>query len=405
MGPRSAASEGAAVLSQEARIGLMTIALVCMAYLANSFRESDFLRSHRQFDLLFTQVHGLRVGDPVTIGGVPSGRVLDIDFAASDVQQALQPLTGGIPLIRARVELDGRTIPKESTYTVHTDLNGRRWLDITVSPSDEVIGPDENFFAETSSSQEDQLQITLRTFTELTSDTQDLRDELTDPQFRLQTKDAASNLRFYSRELAAASAQAPEYLDSLKEQIDKQETLLYAKMADFSEKTAEISARMREMTPQMSENLRGWTQRLERQREQLTTTLEMAVLRTEEYRDLVDRVMEQQLSEDALKKLIVELRSWSRKLEEYRLLAEDLHTLTSDPQVQQELKSLVGYLLERSQELRDRIESLERLVDLNPWLGGATSRPRVAPAEDQDPEPEEGEQESLKEPEGEASTR
>ncbi len=346
----------------------MTLLLLGCLWLAQSFSGLEVLGGSSQLGLIFTQVHGLRAGDPVTIGGVQAGRVVDIEFASADIQEGLLPLTGGIPLVQANVELDGRSVPKESTYTVMTDLNGRRWLDITVSPGEETIGPNEVFFAESSASQDDQLQRTLRTFTQLSSETKEVRELLADPDFRLQTRDAASNLRFYSRELAGASARAPEQLEAFERQLDQQEALLYARLADFSENTAQISARMREMTPQLTESLEGWRNRMERQGERLSAALQMAVVRSDEYRDLADRAIERGLNEESLERLTIELRSWSRRIEEYRLVAEDVHTITSDPQVQDELKALIGNMYERSAQLRARIAALEALAAANPWL-------------------------------------
>ena len=212
-------------MSKDAKIGLWTVFVLVAFVLFSSVKESGLIDFNDEIGLIFTQVHGLRAGDPVTIGGVPSGRVVSIDFAPQEVQDSLAPITGGRTLVRAMVSID-RHIPRESTYAVRVDLNGRRWLDITLSPSKERIGPNENFFAEVPMGQDDQLQRTIRTFSTLSEQTKELREQLTAPDFLLRTKDAASNLRFYSREIVAASEQAPAQLLDLENAMDKQEYAL-----------------------------------------------------------------------------------------------------------------------------------------------------------------------------------
>lgn len=355
-------------MNKDAKIGLATLLAVAAIGLFHSFRDHGIVSFSSNVGLLFTQVHGLRVGDPVTMAGAPLGRVVDIDFASQSVQDSLYPLTGGTILVRAVVALDTfREIPKESTYTVQTDLNGRRWIDITASPSEEVIGADEIFFAEDQVVRDDKVQRTIRTFTMLSEQTKDLRAELANPEFRLRTKDTFSNLRFYSRELVAASAQAPAQLQEFGENLDRQEAELYGQLAAFDAKTREVSARMLEMTPQITENLQGWTQRMERQSERLTSTLKMATEKTREYDEMLEKVIDQRLNPKAVKRLITQTKKWARKLQEYRYLAEDLHALTSDPTVRADLKAAIAEFEAKSRSLNERLLKLEHKIDTNPF--------------------------------------
>lgn len=354
-------------MNKDAKIGLITLLLVAAVALYSSFRDHGIVSFSNQVGLLFTQVHGLRVGDSVTMGGVPFGRVVDIDFAPQNVQDALYPLTGGTLLVRALVEVhSGRDIPKESTYTVQTDLNGRRWVDITASPSEVMIGADETFFAEELVVREDKLQRTIRTFTILSDQTADLRAELANPEFRLRTKDTASNLRFYSRELVAASEQAPAQLEDFSDSLDRQEAEMYRQLAAFDEKTREVSARMIEMTPQITENLRGWSQRMERQSDRLNATLVAAAQRSDEYQKLLDEMLDKRLNPEAIKRLITQTKKWARKIQEYRYIAEDLHALTSDPTVRADLKAAIAKFEEKSRALNERLLKLEHQIDTNP---------------------------------------
>lgn len=362
-------------MSKDALIGLWITTVLVLALLFNRVKDSGLIQFDPDIGLLFTQVHGLRAGDPVTIGGVPAGHVKEINFAPQEIQESFAPITGGQTLVRALVSLrDGRKIPKESTYQVRVDLNGRRWLDITISPSEETIGPDDNFFAEEAFGQDDQLQRTIRTFSTLGAQTEDLRQQLTDPEFLLRTKDTASNLRFYSRELVAASEQAPAQLVDMERALDKQELALLQQMQAFDEKTQEVSRRMLEMAPQLSENLKGWTLRVERQSERLSSTLQMASAKSEEYQRMLDQAVESRLSDDSVKKLINQTKKWNRRLTEYRYMAEDLHSLTSDPTIRSDLKKAVSDFRIKSEQMGKRLEELQKRLESNPLTGPLMDR-------------------------------
>lgn len=367
-------------MNKDAKVGLLTLMLALSVVLVNSLRESGVVSFGSELGLIFSQVHGLRAGDAVTIGGVPRGRVVSIDFAPKEIQDSLAPLTGGVTLVRAQVSFDSfRGIPRDSTYTVRTDLNGRRWIEITVSPSKEEIGADEIFFAEDSARQDDQLQATINAFSTLSKQTEGLREILSDPDFRLRTKDTASNLRFYSRELRAASAEAPEYLRAFEKDLDTQEAAILNQIHAFDDKTRDVRQRMTELSPQITENLRGWTERISRQGDRLSSTLEMAIERSEEYKGIIDRALKQNLKPEAVRAVILQTKKWARKLEEYRYLAEDLHALTSDPTVRSDLKALISKFEAKTVEINERLDKLEKQIDNNP-LKPLLGIPDVEPA-------------------------
>ena len=360
-------------MNKDAQIGLWTVAVLLGLFLFHSVRDSGIIDLRREVGLLFTQVHGLRPGDPVTIGGVPKGRVMSIDFAPPELQESFSPITGGTTLVRAMIVLDGgQKIPKESTYAIRVDLNGTRWLDITFSPSSEMIGPDDNFFAESAAGQDDQLRKTIDTFTVLTEQTKELRAQLTAPEFMLRTKDTASNLRFYSREMAAASAQAPAQLAAFEKNLDAQELALLQQIEAFDQKTQEVARRMTEMGPQLSETLQGWSQRMERQSDRLSSTLQTAGKKGAEYQKLLDEAILENLNPEVTERLIRQTKKWGRKLQEYRYLAEDLHSLTSDPTIRADLKKAIDDFRLQSESMNTRLIELEQMLKENPLTRSLT---------------------------------
>ena len=354
-------------MNKDAKTGLVTLIVACSLLLLNALRERGVVNFGTEQGLIFTQVHGLREGDTVTVGGVPAGRVSSIDFAPDDLQEILTPVTGGVELVRANVIFDpARKIPKESTYTVLTNMNGIRRVEITVSPSQEDIEPGETFFAEETTRQDDQLQATISTFTTLGRQTEKLREILSDEDFRLRTRDTASNLRFYSRELRAVSAQAPEQLQAFEKNLNSQEIAILNQLKAFDDKAKDVRERMTEMSPQLTETMRGYAERMTRQGDRLTGTLQTAAERSGEYRQMLDRLMAERLDPESVQTLVVATKKWARKLDEYRRLAEDVHALTSDPTVRADLKAAIGKFELRSMEMNERLEKLEKLIDSNP---------------------------------------
>ena len=354
-------------MSKDARIGLITLFVVGALLLFDMLRDRGLVTFGPQQGLIFTQVHGLREGDLVTVSGVPAGKVVSIDFAPDALERALAPVTGGVELVQANVIFDNaRKIPKESTYTVRTDMNGIRRIEITVSPSQEDIDPKETFFAEEPTRQEDQLQATLTAFSKLGQQTENLREILSDEDFRLRTRDTASNLRLYSRELRAARAQAPDQLRAFEQNLNNQEAAILNQLRSFDDKTKDVRERMTEMSPQLSETMKGYAERMTRQGQKLTATLESAAARSGEYQEMLDRMTQERLNPEAVQSLIVSTKKWARKLEEYRRLAEDVHALTSDPTVRSDLKEAIRKFQLRSAELNVRLDNLEKMIDENP---------------------------------------
>ena len=62
-------------------------------------------------------------------------------------------------------------------------------------------------------------------------------------------------------------------------------------------------------------------------------------------------------------------RKWSRQLQEYRYMAEDLHSLTSDPTIRADLKKAIDDFRVKTEELNERLLKLEEMLKANPLTG------------------------------------
>lgn len=355
-------------MSGQAKVGLLvvTLALILLYMAPGQHRRAPVLG--HSLKLLFTQVHGLREGDPVKLAGVPSGVITHIDFASEELTNQFSLVTGGLPLVEVSVSLNATAkVPSNSYYQAISNLNGTRWIDITPAGGDTYIGAGEPFFAERTSLQDDQLTRTLRTLRTLSDQTVELRDAIADAEFRRQVKDTASNLRFYSRELAEASRTAPERLAAIEQQIDEQEARLLAQIENMDAKVAEVHNRLQTMTPQLQENLAAWRARLDNSSAEIEQMLSQAVELTDEYNRSVEEAVAGYSDPATLEKFVITARKWSRQIDAMMAIATDLHSLSSDPKVQEDIKGMLTKLKGRSEDLKKRVDQLERKIDTLPF--------------------------------------
>jgi len=92
----------------------------------------------------------------------------------------------------------------------------------------------------------------------------------------------------------------------------------------------------------------------------------MASQKSVEYQKILDEAIEKQLNPEVLKRMVKQTRRWARKLEEYRYLAEDLHSLTSDPTIRADLKKVIDDYRIKTQELNEKLLKLEEALKENP---------------------------------------
>ncbi|MCA9790359.1 MAG: MCE family protein [Candidatus Eremiobacteraeota bacterium] len=355
-------------MSAQAKVGLLVVTLaLIMLYTAPGQHRRAPVLGH-SLKLLFTQVHGLREGDPVKLAGVPSGVITHIDFASDELRKQFSLVTGGLPLVEVSVSLNATAkVPSNSYYQAVGNLNGTRWIDITPAGGDSFIGANEPFFAERTSIQDDQLTRTLRTLRTLSDQTVELRDAIADAEFRRQVKDTVSNLRFYSRELAEASRTAPEQLAAVERQMDEQEARLHSQIDSMDAKVAEVRNRLQTMTPQVKENLAAWRERIDKSSGEIEQMLAQAVDLTERYNQAVNDAVESYTDPAKIEKFVITARKWSRQIDAIMAIATDLHSLSSDPKVQEDLKGMITKLKGRSEDLNSKVDQLERKLDKLPF--------------------------------------
>lgn len=356
-------------MTKQAKVGLVVIVIgLLIAFNYPGSRGRRPVIGGNELKLLFTQVNGLRPGDTVKIAGVNSGVITKIEFADPEISQDFSPITGGLPMVQVYVSLDNRVrVPVNSSYNTYTDLRGQRWLDILPAGGGTFLDKHDDFFGQGVAVQDDQMTRTLNAFRVLSEQTRDVRDLISKDTFRREIKDMASNMRFYSRELATASEKAPQQLADFEDQLLKQEQAVFEQLQSLDGKLDRAAGRMKTMVPRLNAQLAGWKVQIEENSGEIEDLLEQGVELSEKYQTLLAEQTELLDDPEMTKRLIIKARKMARQIEDMRTLAEDLHSLSSDPEVKADLRAAIVKLRTRSEKMKTRLDRLQEKLDNLPF--------------------------------------
>ena len=85
----------------------------------------------KTYKLVFHSIEGLKVGDPVVVGGVDAGRVANIDFAPREDWTRLNKSRGEQPVVLVTVAIEGgMPVPTSAGYKVVSTLRGTHFVNI-----------------------------------------------------------------------------------------------------------------------------------------------------------------------------------------------------------------------------------------------------------------------------------
>lgn len=364
------------MLSKEGRIGLVvcTISMVMLGMAPTQSKRTPL--GGAQYKLVFHACQGLRVGDPVTLGGVDGGRVVDIDFAPNEDWERLNPKGETRPVVLVTVGLyQGYTLTEGTAYKVVSTLRGRHFINILPPPPGE---PASNGILnnELDSSGDNQLLSTIKHFRMLSQSTKDMRSNFADPAFRRDMKDLASNMRFYSAEFVRVSQGSRAQVLKMQESLERQEAALMANVQRMDDKTARASAYIRSMVPAARAQLAMYQGKLDAGQKQMDAAYKLAEGYTKGLLELKARMENSALAKIDPDKLSQQVHDWKNKLEDYANLAGDMHTLSSDPQIRDGFKDPVRKMKAKSEGWKQQVKGLETQLQPFRWL---------APKEQQSP--------------------
>lgn len=356
-------------MNKEARVGLI-VAIICTLLLVlapTQGKRSPILGT--LYKLSFHEVAGLHTGDPVVLGGVPAGRVISLDFAPRQDWVKLNPGQPDVPMVLVTISVDsGFNIPKGTGYRVVSTLKGKHFINMFPGEPGEVHGSGDILTEELSVQKDDKLSATFQQFRSLAVQTEEVRRQFSNADFRRDMKDMASNARFYSREFIDLSTNATKRVEEMARKIDTQERSLLAQAAAMDDRVSRAEVYLKKVIPSARQQLNGYRQQLQAaqgQMDQIYAQSDKFIAQLQTLTDKLDKGPLSKIDAQAISKRAHDL---STKLQDYADLAGDLHTISSDPQVQKDMKAYLTKFKAQSQSLKTTVEQYDSKLDGWKWL-------------------------------------
>lgn len=323
----------------------------------------------KQFRLVFHALDGLREGDPVTVGGVDAGRVVNIDFAPEEDWKSLNPPGEERPAVLVTVALrSGFDLAPGTAYRIISTLRGRHFINIIPPPPGARLAENSILNQELEILSDNQLQATIRNFQMLNQRTEDLRKDFANPEFRRELKDLASNLRFYSAEFLRISQSSNQQVVNMTRTLDAQEQALLRQAELMTQQTVRVRSYVKAMVPTMQAQLQNYRAQLDKGQAQIDNLVKAGKRGNQMMREYGLLIEYSPLGKIDGDELSQRLRTLSTQLEDYANLAGDMHRLSSDPQVQQDIRQPLKKAKERSQKLKEQLKGYEQQLDSFQWL-------------------------------------
>lgn len=345
------------ILSKEAKIGFVigTACLVLLGLAPSQRTRAPIIGS--SYELVFHDLEGLQEGDPVVVGGVDAGRVTNIDFAPQDTWKELNPPGVDRPVVLVTVALrPGFPLSQGTGYKVVSTLRGNRFINILPSPpTRDRVREGTILSGELPPETADQLQMTLANFKNLSKSTKKMRDQFADPLFRRDMKDLASNMRFYSVEFARVSKGSRAQINRMAAQFERYERQAIAQVQKMDAQISAVGNYTRSLTPSLRARIQGYNQRIASGQRQLDSVYAQSNNLLRNFRSYADR-MQAQAANFHPDKVAERIDQINERMQNYADLATDLHQISSDPGLKQDLKAMPRRMRERSERLKDQVE-------------------------------------------------
>jgi ABC-type transporter Mla subunit MlaD len=358
------------LLSKEGRIGLVvcTISVVMLGLAPTQRKRSPILGS--QYKLVFHACQGLRPSDPVVVGGVPAGRVVNIDFAPQSEWKKLNPPGDERPVVLVTVALEqGFTLSQGTGYKVVSTLRGNHFINLLIPPPPvQALSAGAVLNEELQSESDDSLKVTIRGFKDLAQRTKDMRAQFADPEFRRDVKDLASNLRFYSSEFVRVSQDSHNQVEKIHQQLNQQEQKLLSQVDQMDRQTARVGGYLRTFVPAFKAQLVGYRRRLDSSQQELDQAYRSASRYSQKMKDFTAQLEQGPIGKLNHEKISQSVHDAKNKIEFYGDLTGDMHMVTSDKQIQQDFKAIPKKWKDRTQQWKDQVRDFEHRVDSWQWL-------------------------------------
>lgn len=370
--------------SKEATVGLL-VAITCLILLGISpGHESRTPILGDTYNLVFHHVLGLRVGDPVVLGGVSAGKIVSIDFAPENEWPKLNEghADPDLPVVLVKVNVTGGVrLPVDSGYKVISNLNTNRFINILPgSPTSPSVAKGGMLSNELPPEGEDRLMKTIKTFKRLSTQTEDLRKMIADPGFRREIKDMASNMRFYSREFLVSSANATQTVNAMRQGLDRQEAAMEKNVEKVQQQVEMIAARLHQTVPALEKELEGYNGQIASTQgrvDELMAQTRTYVYMVDDHVRQFDELYSRRVDPEALRAFF---RTWAQKLDDFQALLADGRDLFLNESVRADLKAKLKNLKDQAQQLEDTVKQFEGRIDSFPIKPQPVDPPPQVPA-------------------------
>lgn len=346
-------------MSRQARVGALVLGIFALLLYLSPGRSQREQLLGNEYGLVFEHVNGLREGDGVKFAGVSAGRVTSIDFTTRTQKDRFGP--------RARVVVKiitdyGLSIPENSLVSVESNLSGSRWVEIAQGTSETPLEPGSVTALERRTARQNEVEGTLGALKDLKASTEVVRDAMEDPDFRRSMKDVASNARFYSNEFRTMSTTFDDHLDAFDKDLTRRERAVLRQLARIEVQIDDARRRTEEMVPRVNEEIHAWERRIQGSDHDIRAMVDTATRETERFRKLAEQAEDRVIGGKVDEKVRQEVERLATRVEEIAALAEDLHGITSSPEVQAELRGMIEKYRRQAEELRRNLERWEKAI-------------------------------------------
>ena len=357
-----------------------TISLVMLGLAPTQRKRAPILGS--EFKLVFHACQGLRESDPVVVGGVPAGRVVNIDFAPESSWKELNRQGDQRPVVLVTVALEqGFTLSPGTGYKIVSTLRGNHFINILPPPPGEKVSAGSILNEELPNESDDQLMATIRGFKVLGQRTKDMRDQFANPEFRREMKDLASNLRFYSAEFVRVSQGSRKEVIKMQNQLEQQEQSLLGNVHKMDQQATRVASYVQTFVPAFRSQLHSYRKRLDSSQKQLDQAYGVANEYGQKLKQFSQELASGPIGKLDHEKISQKAHELNRYLEDRADIAGDVHTFVSD-YWKDDLKALPKKYKAQSQKWKEQAQDFEKRVDSFRWI--APSPPQDAPPEEED---------------------
>lgn len=333
-------------ISPAAKVGMITVlAIIIVGLIITSITGKGRLEGIRYY-VTFDRVEGLVVGDAVRLAGVSVGKVSDVKFQSESNKVVVQ-ITVSHPSL---------SIARNSRFTITTSILGDHWVEIVppAKPSD-PLAAEEKVAGVAPVTMDVLMNKGEEALTQLETAVGSVNKLVGDPELERNVKETVANLNALSSEMRTAARNASGVLANLNGRInlitghvDHLVTDLQGQLHSIGGDFQVLAATMRRIGERNEPDVRTVVLNLKEMAQSMRVTMAS-----------VQKLATDKGLNDDILQTVSALRRSGQELEG---IAADVRGLTSDPQIQSDLRDAIHDARETASEARKLVQNLNKVV-------------------------------------------